>query len=307
MMQPTARPILVLIAALALAALACNAAGQQPDSAATIQAVYATITAQAASAGVPVTATAPAASGTTGEATETPAVSETPDVTPTAPESRAGNGVDLTLPRCSGPITVDGDSTDWDKLNAIPRFPLDSVTFGQGNWTGPADLSGFVRACWTDSALYLLAEVIDDVHVQTQTGGTAWKGDEVELQFDGDLRGDFYDTHWNSDDTQIGLSPGDFGDLPPAAGEYFPSVTGLDNVQVDARRPIGVGGNYTLEASVPWTALRITPQAGTNYGMCVAFSDDDQPGQASQDSMVSHCTRLLVPDPTSWVSVGLSP
>ncbi len=36
-----------------------------------------------------------------------------------------------------------------------------------------------------------------------------------------------------------------------------------------------------------------------------ALSDNDQPDQASQDSMVSHCTRLRVIDPTTWGDLHL--
>jgi hypothetical protein len=50
----------------------------------------------------------------------------------------------------------------------------------------------------------------------------------------------------------------------------------------------------------------MTPRSGKNYGFCLALSDNDQPGTASQDSMVSHCTNLKVSDPTTWATLQLT-
>ncbi len=302
----TTLPAATITIALMLAALACNAGANRPDVAATVQAVYLTITAQAATAGVPVTDT-PVGSPSQATTTSTPIQTYTPTASPTPPDSRSSNGPDIAIVRCTGGITVDGDSADWAMLSDVWPFVLTTSTYGAEQWSGTSDLSGQARLCWTDNALYLFVEVTDDAHVQTQTGSNAWKGDEVELVFDGDLRGDFYEKRWNNDDTQLGLSPGDFSDLPPAAVRYFPSIQGMDDVQLAARRPIAVGGNYTLEAAIAWDVLGVMPQSEGHYGLCLALSDNDQVGQASQDTMVSHCTRLLVSDPTTWATVQLMP
>jgi hypothetical protein len=179
---------------------------------------------------------------------------------------------------------------------------LDTVTYGAGEWLGAADLSGYTRLCWNDNGLFMYVEVTDDVHVQNQRGETSWKGDEVELLFDGDLRGDFYNTVWNSDDVQLGLSPGDFADLSPASVRYHPSISLLAGIELTARPLAGSSGGYVLEAKIPWVELSTAPQAGLNVGFCLALSDNDHVGAAQQDTMVSHCTRLRVSDPTTWVT-----
>nr|MBN1228427.1 hypothetical protein [Anaerolineae bacterium] len=281
--------------ALMAAVLACNAAGgSQPDSQATIQAVYATITAQAGALPTATAQTIPTAEPTTGPTT---------DVTLFPDDVRTGNGTNLSISVCPQAITIDAVSADWGE---VERFALSNNTYGSGAWSDAADLSGYARLCWSESALYLFVEVSDDQHVQTESGGSAWKGDEVELLFDGDLAGDFYYDTWDDDDTQLGLSPGDFGSLLPSAMHFHPSVAPAEDVRLAARQT-GAGGNYWLEAEIRWRALRVTPQAERTYGLCVALSDNDSPGEAIQQSMVSHCTRLAVFNPTTWITVELSP
>lgn len=292
---------------LVLASLACNAPGAaETNTEVTVAAVYATITAQAATAGVPTT---PPPEGRLTAAGPSPSATsereKTPTPSPTPPESRAENGENLTVRRCARSIVVDGDRADWEPLAGVARFQLEAATYGAARWSGATDLSGEVWACWTDSVLNLFASVTDDAHVQTESGSTAWKGDEVEIVFDGDLRGDFYTEVWNDDDAQIGLSPGDFADLPPSAVQYRPSARDAPEIDVAARRPIESGGNYALEAAIPWSVLGVAPEGGTSYGFCVALSDNDQVGAASQDSMVSNCPNLLVSDPTTWATITL--
>lgn len=295
--------MLSALAALVLAALACDVPLEQPDTEATVQAIYLTITAQAGTAGAP-TATVgePPPIETTTPVTGTPA----PTLTPT-PQERSGNGANLAIGRCTGAIVIDRNSSDWVAQTGMLRFALDTATFGAANWSGTADASAEARACWTAEALYLFLIVTDDLHVQTQRGVTQWQGDEVELLFDSDLYGDFYHDLWSDDDVQLGLSAGNFSDLPPTAVRYHPTAEVLSNVSIGEWRISEAGGNYAMEVAIPWAVLGTTPQVEARYGFCLALSDNDQPDQASQDSMVSHCLRLLVVDPTTWVTVRLAP
>lgn len=291
-----------ILAALLTAVLACNVPTGEVDSASTVQAIYVTITAQAgAGPALPQPAGA-ATSPSMPSQTATP----TPGLTPTAPQSRSGNGNNLVVARCTAAIVVDANDSDWTSQTGIAGVPLDKNTYGASQWTGPADLSGSARLCWNDRGLYLFVDVTDDVHVQNQRGEMAWKGDEVEFQFDADLRGDFYHDSWDNDDIQIGLSPGNFADLAPASYLYHPTRGLPRGVEMSAA-PTGTNGNYRLEAELLWDAALGTnrPAAGQSFGMCVALSDNDHVGAAQQDSMVSHCTRLKVTNPTTWITITL--
>ena len=110
---------------------------------------------------------------------------------------------------------------------------------------------------------------------------------------------------YDRDDSQLGLSPGNFDSIPPNTIEYRPTQGGSTTIEIAARRAIGTGGNYVLEAGIPWTLLRTVPEANTNYGLCVAISDNDHVNVAQQDLMVSNCINLLTPDPTTFATVTL--
>lgn len=298
------RPLRVsvsILTLLVLAGLACNIPTGEVDSAATVQAIYVTITAQAGSGPALTQAAGTAASASGLFPTATP----TTGITPTAPQNRSGNGNNLVIARCAAGIVVDADNTDWALQSGAVGVSLDQNTYGASEWAGPADLSGSARLCWNDSGLYLFVDVTDDIHAQDQRGETSWKGDEIEFLFDSDLRGDFYHDSWNNDDIQIGLSPGNFADLVPAPYLYHPTIGLPRGIEMSAVST-GMSGNYRLEAELLWdAALGIGPTAGQSFGMCVALSDNDHVGAAQQDSMVSHCARLKVSDPTTWITVTL--
>lgn len=284
---------------LLLAGLACNASGSEVDGAATVQAIYITITAQAGAA--------PVLTRQAGSATAPPAQPTAPTslITPTAPESRSGNGSNLNIARCTANIIADANDSDWTPQSGVLSVPLNQNTYGASEWTGPDDLSGYMRLCWNDGGLYLFVDVIDDVHVQEQRGETSWNGDEVEVLFDANLRGDFYKKVWDGDDYQVGLNPGNFADLVPVPYRYHPSVGLPREVEMSALL-VGVAGSYKLEAELLLEAeLGIQLTAGQRFGMCVALSDNDHPGEVTQDSMVSHCSRLVVTNPTTWITITL--
>ena len=137
---------------------------QEPDTQATVRAFYETITAQAAS-GSPfptrVVATEPA--GTT-----VPTPSPSPSQSPTPPaEGRTGNGTTFNIPPCPNQIGVNADESDWNAYRGTV-VSVNETTFGPEEWQGANDLSGQVRLCWTDAALYFVADVIDDIHVQNE-------------------------------------------------------------------------------------------------------------------------------------------
>lgn len=290
----------LILGAMALlgCTLACNAGSDPGDARATVESVYSTLT-LASPAGVTSTATA----GPT-----TSPLPPTPSITPTPPRSRAADGGIVPIGRCRDEVSVDGqDLDDWDTADT-QYLLIGEPVFGNTRWTGEADASGGVYLCWTEDAIYLLVFVTDEAHVQTQQGENAFRGDEVELFLDTDLRGDFYAAEWSRDDIQIGLSPGNFAELPPSAVLYHPERDTEPDIAVAAFRPIGAGGNYSLEAALPWETLGMVPSADLTYGLCVAISDNDQPGQASQDTLVSTCEGQRVVDPTTWgISVQFAP
>jgi hypothetical protein len=225
-----------------------------------------------------------------------------PGPSPTGDPRLRPNGAPVTAAFLSSPPTIDGDLDDWD----LPGYAIDQVTFGAAAWSGTADASGQFFIGWDANHLYLAVSVRDDVFVQIRQGREMFRGDSVEFVLDRDLQGDFSLTYLNSDDYQIGLSPGNFDGLAPSAYRWFPRSleSSLSSAEVQAVR---TAAGYDLEARIPWSTLGVTAQADQRFGFAISISDNDSPGTAVQQSLVSNISTRRLTDPTTWGSLILSP
>lgn len=205
------------------------------------------------------------------------------------------NGSPAYAARWSTPPTVDGDVAEWGTLASS----VGECTYGCSSWTGEGDARAAYAWGWDGTFLYLAIAVTDDVHVPGPRGETMYRGDIVELQFDADLDGDFTQGFMSLDDSQLGLSPGDFATRAPEAYRWYPTLYsgGAASVWVRAAE---TSGGYTLEASIPWTILGAMPQSGVRFGFALSLSDNDSPGGAAQQTLVSSVRSRTLLDPTSW-------
>jgi hypothetical protein len=309
-MNKNKRPLLALFAVIA-AALACTTGGGR-DISGTVNAVstsvQATLEAQTPGPGVTIIA-ATAAPTLTPITVVTPT---SPVVPPTAPAPTATTAGAATPPvavalhavRLATAPTIDGDLPEW---SALP-YSVDKVVYQPENWSGPADQSATFALGWDTTNLYLAIHVTDDAHVQTQLGELIFRGDSLELLVDTDLPGDAGSDELNSDDYQLGLTPGENKIGGPDAYLWFPSAK--------AGRPAGVGvsahqdetGNgYYLEAAIAWSVFGVAPAAGNQYGFALSSSDNDLPGTANQQSMISSAPGRRLTNPTTWGLLVLDP
>lgn len=231
---------------------------------------------------------------------------------PTGPASPAGptatfapltsrpNGAPVTAAFLASAPTIDGDLAEWTSA----AHAVDQIVFGAANWTGVSDLSGSFHIGWDDAHLYVGVRVRDDRHVQISTGRYLYRGDAVEIQLDADLPGDYHVAALNADDYQLGLSPGNFGSLPPEAYLWYPAALegARPTVSVAARQ---TSDGYTLEARIPWSVFGVTPGAGKSFGFALSLSDNDQAGSALQQSMVSSVATRRLTNPTTWGTLVL--
>ena len=200
----------------------------------------------------------------------------------------------------STPPTIDGYFTDWGDL----ANTINAAVYRPENWTGPADNSAAFALGWDASALYLAIHVTDDAHVQTQLGALIFKGDSVELLLDSDLGGDFASATLSGDDYQIGFTPGENKIGGPDAYLWFPaSQAGRPNATVSAHGD--EGGGFYLEASIPWSVFNVAPSAGGRFGFAASVSDNDTPGTAEQQSMISTAPDRRLTNPTTWGTLVL--
>jgi hypothetical protein len=210
---------------------------------------------------------------------------------------REGNGVPVFAYYAARPPVLDGvldTAGEWVR----DGYRADAVVYQPANWTGPADASGQFYVAWDRDHLYLGVEVWDDVHVQESGGAKLYNGDDVELQIDADLEGDWSRKTLSDDDGQVG-----FAVVDPATGTVEAQIWRPDALQGPFSPAYGArmtARGYVLEVAIPWWALNLTPRVERPFGFCLSLSDTDTPGKTDQESMVSNCPKRKWGDPTTW-------
>jgi hypothetical protein len=66
-----------------------------------------------------------------------------------------------------------------------------------------------------------------------------------------------------------------------------------------------VEGGYVLEAAVPWRDLEKVPEPDLIVGVALNANDNDTPGTAVQEVMMSHVATRTLRDPTGWGTLTL--
>jgi hypothetical protein len=204
-------------------------------------------------------------------------------------------------------ITVDGKLDDWA---GTPDFVLDkeSQLVYQANpnsWTGPEDLSAQAWVGWTSEGLFFAFDVLDDVHVQTEAGSDLWHGDHMELQFDTLVEQDYTNPGMNDDDYQIGISLGDFDQVPPVAYSWFNGPEAPGPVEAIEMANTVSDEGYVLEVFIPKEALAgITLAEGAVFGMNISPSDSDRTPQG-QEVMLSTSSIRTYADPRTFGQITL--
>jgi hypothetical protein len=214
------------------------------------------------------------------------------------------NGPVLHAAALRTPPAIDADLRDWPTL----PYSLTTVVYQPQNWTGPADQSAVFALAWDANALYLAVKVGDDVHVQTQLGDQIFKGDSLEILLDADLRTDYTQDVLSPDDYQLGLTPGERRIGGPDAYLWYPTErAGRPRGVAVAARQDETGQGYYLEAAIPWSVFNVSAPAGSYFGFVLSSSDNDTPGAAEQQSLISTDPARSLLDPTTWGTLVLDP
>lgn len=221
---------------------------------------------------------------------------------PVGPPIGIGN-VDVV--RVNDRPNIDGDLGDWPQVAVAPSAYR---VYAAEGWDGTEDLTAVWYVAWDTDYLYFGVEVTDDVHVQTQTGNQIFRGDSVDIQLDTDRIRD-YAPSLSPDDFQVTVSPGNFADLPPSAflfrgtseGQIL-DAPGRHSILVAARQ---TEEGYVLETAVPWIDLETAPSRDLVLGAALNANDNDTPGTAVQEVMMSHVATRTLRDPTGWGTLTL--
>ena len=234
--------------------------------------------------------------------------SSTPVAKPTAgtTQGTSGNlkrsGPDVVATRLEKSPVIDGSLDDW----STTKNDAGSVVFGAENWSGKNDLSGWFMLGWDDAYLYLGVQVTDDQYVENETGSKLYRGDSLEILFDSDLTGDFYVNTKSPDDFQLGISPGN-----PEPGQNIEAYLWSPS-QVAGERPQVITAatktetGYQVETAIPWHVFEAKPAAGHIYGFVFSISDNDNPNENVQQTMISNDPKRVLDDPTTWGNLLLA-
>jgi hypothetical protein len=211
----------------------------------------------------------------------------------------------VTIPRATGPITVDGDLADWGDLPPAPANP-DDVTIKPATAViildpDEPDFRGQVWLRWTPETLYAAFRIMDSSPMRNA-------GDDPFLAFkSGDTVELFLCTNPNADPNRAEPEPGDYRiiltnlhDTTPIVFAYHPigkgepkyvtHPTGGWGTRMDesglipdakfAFQLLPTKDGYTAEVSIPWKFFPgFTPQAGLRLPFNWALNFSDAAGQ----------------------------
>ena len=200
------------------------------------------------------------------------------------------------------PPRIDASLEDWQQ----DRYRIEAVVHGKNNHQGLNDLSGRAMVGWDEDSLYLGIRVLDQKYVQNAGGANLFKGDSLDILLDTDVPTDFYLAELNKDDFQLGISPGSPSpNDDPEAYLWFPKEIErkIDQIEVAARAR---GDGYVVEAAIPWSVFDVEPFNGQHFGFAFSISDNDNPGENVQESMVSFVPIRTLTDPTTWGDLTLT-
>lgn len=203
---------------------------------------------------------------------------------------------------------IDGNLDEWRGYTSATQSNF--LVYRQDEWDETRDLTAEWWLGWDETNLYMAVNVIDDQHVQTQTGRLTYLGDSVDMQIDTDRAGDRQNTLVNFDDFQLAFSAGDFAGLPAEAYRFRGNSEGgmVDatghNISVAA---VQHEQGYRLEAAIPWRDLDVIPEPNMILGLNLNANDNDTPGTAAQEVMMSNVSTRTFRNPTTWGEVTLAP
>ncbi|MEU8085332.1 sugar-binding protein [Micromonospora sp. NPDC049101] len=166
--------------------------------------------------------------------------------------------------------TVGFNPIEADGQNAVVPVNLTAdgaVDYRRVPYGGASDLSGTVKLTRTAEALWLTADVTDNVHAQTKTAGSMWDGDSIQLAISPDLPGRST-ARVEIGAALLGTGPAVYTFTPPAGG-----VAGATPGATAAIVRTGTTTSYRV--SVPWSALGLTGPPTAPVALSFVVNDDD--------------------------------
>ncbi|NLM95543.1 MAG: hypothetical protein GX165_08255 [Firmicutes bacterium] len=193
--------------------------------------------------------------------------------------------------RAFTPPVIDGDLSDWDKVDPVYLGKAEQLNANPEYWSGPEDNSGIFYLAWDPENLYIAAEISDDspfiwfmaydvdgndgLAVYLSTNPEAERGrriyDSADFRLLFGLDNDMFGT--GIDRTNVLLKKG----INTAGLSGHEKV--IKNCEVAIQQ---TQGGYNLEIKIPFASLSndqippLKPEPGTEVGFNLELYDLDQ-------------------------------
>ena len=176
------------------------------------------------------------------------------------------------VPRLAS-ITIDGDMTDWGQ----DGFRVDLLTPIDAPLKPIADHDSRIRLGWNDTGLLLLVLIQDDLWRENPTKSELWKWDGIET-FLAPNRGSSTMCQWV-------ITPG----MDPAQPELRWHLHDYRKDPEAKKWPADIQAARTktdtgclVEVLLPWQAVGVKPEVGTQVAFQIFVNDADQGADATQ-------------------------
>jgi len=213
-----------------------------------------------------------------------------------------------TIPRASGKITIDGDLSDWGDI--VKTASLGSIgdtshvlPKAKKPWGGAKDCSASFWAVWDDGAVYLVAQVTDNVVVQSRNPEAPWSGDALEIFLDGRSEAMQWQTQPTTGCYQIGIGTRTKEKKKTLVCVFRKKLAGLKAASALTK------DGYIIEARIPFTRENFPAgnwKAGRVIRISVLINDADTPENPHQEHVLGwghNATNYK--DTTGWLPLVL--
>ena len=201
---------------------------------------------------------------------------------PSALASCTGNPNDrIGVKRLNKRIIVDGDYSDWANSGYAEIFLTAknnrNVEMAIGTVRDDSDLSATFYLGRDDKNLYILGRIKDDSLVTTEKRDMIYKDDCVEIFFDTNNDGYYFDR--NPYDYQLGIAP--YGpEKRPQAWTWGYTQKAPDNISYAAKL---TRDGYIVEVQIPFDAINnFVPDKNRCVGFTISVHDRDADGKTKK-------------------------
>ncbi|MCR2805618.1 sugar-binding protein [Paenibacillus soyae] len=208
-----------------------------------------------------------------------------------APDNRM-----LDIPYVAEPGPIDGIASDLP--GTAGSAILTEADLVAGN--GAEGMTAGYQFAWDEQHLYVTASVTEPTPMNNPyRNSSLWKGDGIELFVGPDELAVGGDLIYS--DRQLILSAGLTDGLP-----YWMWFNTGRQAEIDmAVAPVPDGTGYVLEAAIPWTSLKMSPQEGTKFLFDFGF-DDSEDGQSRKRQWIWNGTNRNNLDRGLWGEARLT-